>query len=69
MSAAIAAMVLVLFHSVLYINLIAVLTWLCLHRTTLSIIVALCTPPSLNVVVRIHAVFKSEASTEGKGVV
>ena len=45
MSAAIAAMLLVLFHSVLHINFIAVLTWLCIHCGTLSIIVALCTPP------------------------
>ena len=68
MSAAIAAMLLVLFHSVLRINFIAVLTWLCIHCTTLSIIVALSIPPLLNVVVRIHAVFR-KVKPQGKGVV
>lgn len=68
MSAAIAAMLLVLFHSVLHINFIAVLTWLCIHCTTLSIIVALSIPPLLNVVVRIHAVFR-KVKPQGTGVV
>lgn len=68
MSAAIAAMLLGLFHSVLHINFIAVLTWLCIHCTTLSIIVALSIPPLLNVVVRIHAVFR-KVKPQGTGVV
>ena len=68
MSAAIAAMLLVLFHSVLRINFIAVLTRLCIHCTTLSIIVALSIPPLLNVVVRIHAVFR-KVKPQGTGVV